>query len=108
MRILAKAGRLKPIGKSLMYRRYLTDFSVSPKNSLWTDVLMTGFSEEKTYVVQTSSKVVQRCPMMVTDPGDLVLDPTCGSGTTATVAEHRLESRPTVSTLRYSSSPRVE
>jgi adenine-specific DNA-methyltransferase len=70
-----------------MYRRFLTDFAVSPKNNLWTDVLMTGFSEEKTYVVQTSSKVIQRCILMTTDPGDLVLDPTCGSGTTAYVSE---------------------
>jgi adenine-specific DNA-methyltransferase len=84
---LAKAARLKPIGRSLMYRRFLHDFAVSPKNNLWTDVLMTGFSEEKTYVVQTSSKVVQRCLLMSSDPGDLVLDPTCGSGTTAYVAE---------------------
>src|SRR5438045_8056072 len=48
---------------------------------------MTGFSEEKVYVVQSSTKIVQRCILMSTDPGDLVLDPTCGSGTTATVAE---------------------
>ena len=48
---------------------------------------MTGFSEEKTYVVQSSSKIVERCVLMSTDPGDLVLDPTCGSGTTAYVAE---------------------
>lgn len=87
MRRLDKAGRLKPIGRSLMYRRFLHDFPVSPQNNLWTDVLMTGFSEEKTYVVQTSVKVVQRCLLMTTDPGDLVLDPTCGSGTTAYVAE---------------------
>lgn len=85
---LAQAGRLHPIGRTLMYRRMLSDFAVSPISNLWRDVLMTGFSEEKTYVVQSSSKIVERCILMATDPGDLVLDPTCGSGTTAHVAEH--------------------
>ncbi len=70
-----------------MYRRLLSDFSVSPINNIWRDVLMTGFSESKVYVVQTSSKIVERCLLMTTDPGDLVLDPTCGSGTTAYMAE---------------------
>jgi adenine-specific DNA-methyltransferase len=84
---LAKAERLLPIGNTLMYRRYLFDFPVYPISNLWRDVLMTGFSEEKVYVVQSSSKIVERCILMATDPGDLVLDPTCGSGTSAYVAE---------------------
>ncbi|VWX57315.1 site-specific DNA-methyltransferase [Sphingorhabdus sp. 109] len=84
---LAKSGRLRPIGNSLMYKRFLRDFDVVPIANYWTDVKMTGFSEEKSYVVQTGQKVVQRCILMTTDPGDLVLDPTCGSGTTAYVAE---------------------
>ncbi len=84
---LAKAGRLRPIGKSLMYKRFLKDFEVVPIANYWTDVKMTGFSEDKTYVVQTGQKVIARCILMATDPGDLVLDPTCGSGTTAYVAE---------------------
>jgi adenine-specific DNA-methyltransferase len=84
---LAKALRLKPIGNTLMYRRYLKDFGVSPINNLWRDVLFTGFAEEKIYVVQSAQRLVQRCIQMSTDPGDLVLDPTCGSGTTAYVAE---------------------
>lgn len=84
---LAKAGRLRPIGKSLMYRRLLSDFPVVPIANYWNDVKMTGFSEDKTYIVQTGQKVIERCLLMATDPGDLVLDPTCGSGTTATVAE---------------------
>jgi adenine-specific DNA-methyltransferase len=84
---LRNATRIHPIGNTLMYRRYLDDFPVSPVSNLWRDVLMTGFSEEKTYVVQSSSKIVERCLLMTTDPGDLVLDPTCGSGTTAFVAE---------------------
>jgi adenine-specific DNA-methyltransferase len=70
-----------------MYRRYLYDFPVYPISNIWRDVLMTGFSEDKTYIVQSSSKIVERCLLMATDPGDLVLDPTCGSGTTAYVAE---------------------
>ena len=84
---LASAKRLMPIGKSLMYKRYLSDFPVYPINNIWRDTLMTGFSESKIYVVQTSLKAIQRCLLMTTDPGDLVLDPTCGSGTTAYVAE---------------------
>jgi len=70
-----------------MYLRFFDDFPVSPINNVWRDVLMTGFSEDKVYVVQTSQKVSERCILMTTDPGDLVLDPTCGSGTTAYVAE---------------------
>ena len=54
---------------------------------MWTDTTFSGFGETKTYVVQTLSEVIQRCVLMTTDPGDLVLDPTCGSGTTAYVAE---------------------
>ena len=84
---LGYAARLYPIGKNLMYKRYIDDFAIREVNNIWLDTLMTGFSEPKTYVVQTSQKVVQRCILMATDPGDLVLDPTCGSGTTATVAE---------------------
>jgi adenine-specific DNA-methyltransferase len=84
---LRASGRLKPIGNSLMYRRFLDDFSVSPINNIWQDVFFTGFTDEKIYVVQTASLIVSRCIQMTTDPGDLVLDPTCGSGTTAYVAE---------------------
>ena len=87
MRRLEKAHRLKPIGNSLMYRRFLDDFPVYPIANVWDDVLATGFSEQKVYVVQSSQKLVERCILMATDPGDLVLDPTCGSGTTAYVAE---------------------
>jgi adenine-specific DNA-methyltransferase len=84
---LAQSARLHPIGNTLMYRRLLNDFSVYPIANVWNDVVMTGFSEEKVYVVQSSSKIIERCIFMATDPGDLVLDPTCGSGTTAYVAE---------------------
>jgi adenine-specific DNA-methyltransferase len=87
MKNLEFAGRLRIIGNTLMYRRFFDDFPVSPINNIWRDVLMTGFSEEKLYVVQTSSKIIERCILMTTDSSDLVLDPTCGSGTTAYVAE---------------------
>lgn len=84
---LARANRLLLVGKSLRYVRYLNDFPVNPINSLWTDTGVSGFADPKLYVVQTSTKVFERCVLMTTDPGDLVLDPTCGSGTTAYVAE---------------------
>ena len=87
MQRLEQSFRLKPIGNSLMYRRFLSDFSVYPIANVWDDVLATGLTEQKTYVVQTSTKIIERCILMVTDPGDMVLDPTCGSGTTAYVAE---------------------
>ena len=81
---LALADRLYAPANSLQYMRKLTDFSVLPLADRWESVqLGTGL----TYVVQTSVKVIERCIQMTTDPGDLVMDPTCGSGTTATVAE---------------------
>jgi adenine-specific DNA-methyltransferase len=82
-----RARRLEPRGKQLSYVRFFDDFAVTPIGNFWVDVLLSSRSEEKVYVVQTSSKVIQRCILMATDPGDLVLDPTCGSGTTAYVAE---------------------
>ena len=84
---LKKADRLMIIGNTPMYRRMYEDYPYMPYINHWRDVFMTGFSEPKYYVVQTSSKAIQRCMLMCTDPGDLVLDPTCGSGTTAYVAE---------------------
>lgn len=81
---LKMAGRVAVAGKTIRYRRYLEDFSAYSITNSWHD---TAGSPGKVYVVQTSVKVVQRCMLMSTDPGDLVLDPTCGSGTTAMVAE---------------------
>ncbi|WP_128292289.1 site-specific DNA-methyltransferase [Afifella aestuarii] len=84
MRRLGRAGRVHTAGKTLRYRRYLNDFPVIPINDRWESVQIgVGLN----YVVETSPKVIERCLLMTTDPGDLVLDPTCGSGTTATVAE---------------------
>ncbi|WP_439642888.1 site-specific DNA-methyltransferase [Gemmatimonas sp.] len=84
---LVELNRLFPIGNTLSYVRYLSDFPLTTLTQLWTDTSIAGFSSDKLYVVQTSTKVIQRCLLMTTDPGDLVLDPTCGSGTTAYVAE---------------------
>jgi adenine-specific DNA-methyltransferase len=84
---LAKADRLQVSGRILRYIRYLEDAPTSGLNNSWEDTGIAGFASDKVYVVQTSTKVIERCILMTTDPGDLVLDPTCGSGTTATVAE---------------------
>ena len=81
------ANRLVLIGKTLSYVRYIDDFGVFSLNNVWNDTLTSGFGDPKIYVVQTLSRVIERCLLMTTDPGDLVLDPTSGSGTTATVAE---------------------
>lgn len=87
LRRLSMSRRLMALGKTLRYVRFLDDFPVVPYTSLWTDTGISGFSDPKIYAVQTSPKVIERCLLMTTDPGDLVLDPTCGSGTTAYVAE---------------------
>ncbi len=84
---LAYAGRLLAMGDTLRYVRFLDDFPVFPLANLWDDTVTSGFADKKLYVVQTHPLAVQRCLLMATDPGDLVLDPTCGSGTTAYVAE---------------------
>jgi adenine-specific DNA-methyltransferase len=81
---LKKAHRLLPTSSLPYYVRFYDDFPVREVESHWTD---TRGDMEKTYVVQTASKVIERCILMTTDPGDLVFDPTCGSGTTAFVAE---------------------
>ena len=83
---LSVADRLMQSGNGLYYKRYFDDFSVYPMTTSWTDTA-SSFMADKTYVVQTTAKTIQRCILMTTDPGDLVLDPTCGSGTTAYVAE---------------------
>jgi adenine-specific DNA-methyltransferase len=87
MQRLLLAERVAPRSTSLSYVRYLDDFQGMPYTSLWTDTIIAGRRGDKLYVVQTSPKVIERCLVMTTDPGDLVIDPTCGSGTTAFVAE---------------------
>ena len=83
---LMSAGRLEATRSRLGYVRYLEDFPAVQVTNRWDDV-GASFMSDKVYVVQTSQTVIQRCILMTTDPGDLVLDPTCGSGTTAYVAE---------------------
>ncbi len=86
MNRLFQADRLWPYagGKTLRYLLRLSDYPVTPLSNMWTD---TSAPPNMRYVVETNERVVQRCILMTTDPGDLVLDPTCGSGTTAYVAE---------------------
>ena len=85
---LAKADRLAlPTRNSISYVRFFGDFAALSMSNVWMDTQTGAFTDDKTYVVQTNAKVVERCILMATDPGDLVLDPTCGSGTTAAVAE---------------------
>ena len=87
MKRLRDDNRLEAYGTTLSYRRYANDFPYFPINNSWNDTATGGYSADKIYVVQTNIKVIQRCMLMTTDPGDLVFDPTCGSGTTALVAE---------------------
>lgn len=87
MERLKRAQRLLGGGNTVSYKRYFDDYAVKPINATWLDTGVSGFASEKRYVVQTLPEVIKRCILMTTDPGDLVLDPTCGSGTTATVAE---------------------
>lgn len=87
MQRLIDARRVVAVGNTPSYVRYFDDFAAFPFSNLWEDTVTSGFGDAKMYVVQTNSKVIERCMLMCTDPGDLVLDPTCGSGTTANVAE---------------------
>jgi adenine-specific DNA-methyltransferase len=88
MRRLLAAGRVRSSRNSLSYVRYIDDFPAYPLSNVWLDIGgIQSRADPKVYVVQTSTTVIERCMQMTTDPGDLVLDPTCGSGTTAYVAE---------------------
>jgi adenine-specific DNA-methyltransferase len=85
---LLKARRVEPTSNKLAYVRYFDDFAVFAMNNVWTDLGgVQSRADPKVYVVQTAASVIERCILMASDPGDLVLDPTCGSGTTAYVAE---------------------
>jgi adenine-specific DNA-methyltransferase len=87
MQRLTRASRVTKSGQSLAYMRMLDDYPIVPLRNIWTDTGTGSFTDQKVYVVQTSSKSISRCILMASDPGDLVLDPTCGSGTTAAMAE---------------------
>ncbi len=84
MERLIRARRVAKTGSTLGYVRFLDDFRGVPLTNIWSDL---GGAVDPVYVVQTSTKIVERCMLMCSDPGDLVFDPTCGSGTTAYVAE---------------------
>ncbi len=101
---LGKAGRLQPLASQLNYVRLAEDNLYRQINNIWLDTGSAGYSssDPKRYVVQTDVLVVQRCMLMATDPGDLVFDPTCGSGTTATVAEQWGRRWITIDTSRVS------
>jgi adenine-specific DNA-methyltransferase len=96
---LIEIGRVKPFGNTLRYIKYLDDFPFKPLNNLWA-----GFvgARDPVYVVQTNEEIIKRCLLLTTDPGDLVLDPTCGSGTTAYVAEQWGRRWITIDTSRVS------
>lgn len=85
LRKLVELGRIQKAGKTLRYVRFLDDFPCAEGTNIWDDV---AGAANKLYTVQTSETVVQRCILMTSDPGDLILDPNCGGGTTACVAEH--------------------
>lgn len=103
MQRLEKADRLWVTkNETLQYVRFINDFPVMPLSNVWTDTGTGSFTDEKIYVVQTGAKVIERCILMTTDPGDLVLDPTCGSGTTAYVAEQWGRRWITIDTSRVS------
>ena len=84
-----RADRALKTGRNISFRKYFDDFSALAIDNFWSDVTggITSRTDPKIYVVQTATRIVERCILMTTDPGDLVLDPTCGSGTTAYVAE---------------------
>ena len=84
MNRIIRANRIISTGKNLAYVMYVDDYPIIPLNNIWTDTLMRS---AKNYIVETAPSAISRCLQMATDPGDLVLDPTCGSGTTAYVAE---------------------
>ena len=98
---LDRAGRLMVGGHLPRYVRCLDDFSAFPRTNVWLDVGgVQSRTDPKVYVVQTATEAVQRCILMTTDPGDLILDPTCGSGTAAYVAEQRGRRWITIDTSR--------
>ncbi len=88
LKVAASKNRLINLGNTIRFVNYIEDFPVSPLTTIWTDTVTSGFAEKKVYVVQSHTRAIQRCMLMTTDPGDIVFDPTCGSGTTAFVAEN--------------------
>jgi adenine-specific DNA-methyltransferase len=102
MKRLHKSQRLTFSGRTLGFVRPFQDFAYQSHADIWDDTRQSGFGDTKVYVVQTATSVIERCILMTTDPGDLVLDPTCGSGTTAYVAEQWGRRWITIDTSRVS------
>lgn len=102
MNRLAWANRIHVAKNSIRYVRYVDDFRYRPATNMWTDTGTGNFTDDKVYVVQTNTKVIERCILMSTDPGDLIIDPTCGSGTTALMAEKTGRRWITIDTSRVS------
>jgi adenine-specific DNA-methyltransferase len=102
MERLARASRVHVAENSIQYVRFHTDFDAAVHGNIWTDTGTGNFTDDKVYVVQTNTKVIERCILLATSPGDLVLDPTCGSGTTAYVAEQWGRRWITIDTSRVS------
>ncbi len=99
---LGRANRIHVAKNSIRYVRFHTDFDAGVHGNVWTDTGSGNFTDDKIYVVQTNTKVIERCILMATDPGDLIIDPTCGSGTTAYIAEHWGRRWITIDTSRVS------
>ncbi|MDQ3672726.1 MAG: site-specific DNA-methyltransferase [Actinomycetota bacterium] len=104
MKGLADAGRLAVVGNTLSYVRYTDDFGATRATNIWTDTVRAGFARKKQYVVETNQKIVERVLLMATDPGDLVVDPSCGSGTTADACEKLGRRWVTIDTSRVAAS----
>ena len=87
LKIVGEKGRLLPLGNTMTFKKYLDEAPYTALTNVWLDTMESTYAVQRMYVVQTAEKVIQRCMLMTTDPGDLVFDPTCGSGTTAKVSE---------------------
>ena len=85
MEALRRSGRIVKAGNKIRWKYFIDDYPIKVISEVWGDTA--GFSQDQRYVVETRTKVIERCMLMTTDPGDLVFDPTCGSGTTAYAAE---------------------
>jgi len=101
---LVRSGRLFARDGSLAYKRFVSDYPAFEQTNLWPDTSIAGTSAGKAYIVSTNPKVIERCMLMTSSPGDLVLDPTCGGGTTAVVAEELGRRCITVDTSRVALS----
>jgi adenine-specific DNA-methyltransferase len=87
LKIVGNKGRLFPVGNTMTFKKYLDEAPYTSLKNVWLDTMESTYAVQRMYVVQTAERVIQRCILMTTDPGDLVFDPTCGSGTTAKVSE---------------------